>query len=264
MNGIPSELLKRLRKVLLKRDEFAQHSTLEAVFADSKIEPWKNGLSNPGKRESRVDQVIELLRDKTTSENENVLVLFLCALRDKTPSEDKSKDDLNQLAEDVKKVLCDDGEETNKKYTETSYNPVEFVNRTEELNLVFRSQLPVQYWSISAPAGYGKTWFLCELRRSYECEGWFCLPITIHKADITWEKLVQEIIEKLDGFNDIDISGSSEIRGVDDGQSREHFKHTPHMRGERWRLLDVGCSGNRLRFESCLSHESPKTQKFLP
>ncbi len=61
----------------------------------------------------------------------------------------------------------------------------------------------------------------------------------------------------------VEKSGSSEIRGVDDGQSREHFKHTPHMRGERWRLLDVGCSGNRLRSESCLPHESPKTQKYL-
>ena len=50
--------------------------------------------------------------------------------------------------------------------------------------------------------------------------------------------------------------GSTRIRGVEDDQSLEHFNHTPYIRREHLRLLNVGCPGNRSRFEPCLPHES--------
>lgn len=54
-----------------------------------------------------------------------------------------------------------------------------FVNRVDEIN---RIASPPTYYLVDAPAGYGKTQLLQELRRRFRKAGWYSAYVSIHKG----------------------------------------------------------------------------------
>lgn len=76
---------------------------------------------------------------------------------------------------------------------------LDFVNRVVELDEVFQSTLPAQYWIVDAPAGYGKSRFLQEIRRRYESKGWVCCYIEIprEKPSLDILGLANQIVSRL-------------------------------------------------------------------
>jgi hypothetical protein len=78
---------------------------------------------------------------------------------------------------------------------------VDFVNRVDELDSIFRSTQLAQYWIIDAPAGYGKSRFLQEIQRHYETKGWACCYVEIPRdTPLKTRALVGEIAREL-GFS---------------------------------------------------------------
>ena len=82
MSGIPASLLKKLKQTLLDCGPFGGQRTLISVFADDRISPWKNQVSDADTRRDRVDLFVSDFLDRKNSAGQNVLVLFLQAVFD--------------------------------------------------------------------------------------------------------------------------------------------------------------------------------------
>ncbi len=96
---------------------------------------------------------------------------------------------------------------------------VNFVNRIAELNLVQQS-FNVYTWVIDAPAGYGKTWFLQELKRRYEGQGWRCFYLALQPPPETLSELAAALLAVLHisppiGISEINKWGEYLANGIE-------------------------------------------------
>lgn len=105
MAGLSPFLLKKLRRTLLGCATFDTHRALVSVFADSRIAPWKNQISQAEKNSDRVDFFISDFLNIKNRDGQSVLVLFLQALFDRAEEEDEGQQRLNDLAVEVAYAL---------------------------------------------------------------------------------------------------------------------------------------------------------------
>lgn len=103
--GIESDLMQRLREALSKCGSwFNSDQELRAVFTDSRIRAWRDGVPEASNSRQRIDLCITYVHlDRLNKENESNLALFLEVLRDGIPSsDDYCYDQLNHLAQECR------------------------------------------------------------------------------------------------------------------------------------------------------------------
>ena len=86
--GIPADLNKRLRDVLLSCGPFSSQQELQAIFVDARIHHWRNHLPEAGTIISRMERVVDFLWQQQNSSQENGLLLFLQVLSERLEPED--------------------------------------------------------------------------------------------------------------------------------------------------------------------------------
>jgi hypothetical protein len=84
MDGIPAQLLKEIRPILLNCGPFTSDRQLGGVFVDSRIAHWKSHIIETDNREQRLDMLLEVLSSRSNINGENAFVLFLQVLLDRT------------------------------------------------------------------------------------------------------------------------------------------------------------------------------------
>lgn len=105
MAGLPDELQKRCRSVLLRCSELDSDAKLRAVFVTDELHPFQSGLPEAASKRERVDACLAYLLERCLSDGRSVLPLFLAALRDRYESGDALRDELGSLVQDVEAVL---------------------------------------------------------------------------------------------------------------------------------------------------------------
>jgi len=105
MTGLPSELYRRCRALLLRCAEFDSNAALCAVFVTIELAPFRNGLPETGAKSARVDAVLAYLLNKQLGDGRAVLPLFLTALVERHDPADALHGELEALAQDVMEVL---------------------------------------------------------------------------------------------------------------------------------------------------------------
>lgn len=105
MPGISASLLKKLKQTLLDCGPFGSHRTLMSVFADDRISPWKNQVSEADNRRDRVDLFVSDFLNRKNRSGQSVLVLFLQAVFDQAEEEDECYQQLNDIAIEVAAAL---------------------------------------------------------------------------------------------------------------------------------------------------------------
>ena len=103
--GIPADLNKRLRQVLLHCGPFASQQELHAVFIDERIHLWQNHLPEAGTTMGRVEGVIDFLWQHHAA-GENGLVLFLIVLGERLEPDDACWQELVSLAQALREILA--------------------------------------------------------------------------------------------------------------------------------------------------------------
>ncbi|GAB1544623.1 hypothetical protein NUACC21_72990 [Scytonema sp. NUACC21] len=100
MPGIPPELLRQLRDVLLDCEQFESDRKLRSVFNSYEpLRPWRSSVPQADSLTSRVDAVIGYLVDKRRGDTqENALVLLLHLLSNLIDKEDERHQQLADLA----------------------------------------------------------------------------------------------------------------------------------------------------------------------
>jgi hypothetical protein len=101
MPGLPPALLKKLKDSLLDCGPFGGDRPLVSVFADARIAPFKNHVSEAANRRDRVDFFVSDFLNRQNRAGQSVLVLFLQALHDQADEEDACHQRLNDLAIEV-------------------------------------------------------------------------------------------------------------------------------------------------------------------
>jgi len=105
MPGLPPALLRTLKDTLLDCGPFGSHRALVSVFADERIAPWKNQVSEADTKRDRVDLFVSDFLDRKDRFGRSVLVLFLQALHDQAEEEDACHQRLNDAAIEVASAL---------------------------------------------------------------------------------------------------------------------------------------------------------------
>jgi hypothetical protein len=101
MPGLPAPLIKKLRESLLDCGPFSSYRALMGVFADDRIAPWRNQISNADTPRQRVDLFVSDFLNHKNRAGQSVLVLFLQALHDQAVEEDACLQRLSDLAIEV-------------------------------------------------------------------------------------------------------------------------------------------------------------------
>lgn len=89
MAGIPANLMQRLKTTLLRCGPFDDDGSLRAIFADARINQWRNTLPNATSPADRVQRTIDHLSARYNRQGENALVLLLRVLCEYTPVDDQ-------------------------------------------------------------------------------------------------------------------------------------------------------------------------------
>ena len=106
MTGLPTLLLKELKKTLRKCGPFGSDQALQAVFVDNRIALWKDYL--PGgiiSTRERIDQLVSVFLDLSNDRGENGLALFLHVLCDEAKPGDGCCQRLKDMAAQVEAAL---------------------------------------------------------------------------------------------------------------------------------------------------------------
>jgi len=83
--GISAETLHQLKNALIRCGPFGNAASLSAIFVDDRLYPWKSSLPiTAGSIEQHVDITIDILHDEYNRDFDNVLVLFLRVLAERT------------------------------------------------------------------------------------------------------------------------------------------------------------------------------------
>ncbi|MBN2001736.1 MAG: hypothetical protein JXA21_00150 [Anaerolineae bacterium] len=105
--GIPPDLLQRIKKILPPTGAFASDDILVAQFTDARISPWRLNLPQAGAVEQRIQQVVDFLYKQFSADrgagqgSENALVLFLRVLSECRDRNDWLHQELEELAESL-------------------------------------------------------------------------------------------------------------------------------------------------------------------
>jgi len=96
--GIPPQLYRRLNDTLLQCGAFVDVRSLEAIFSDARLSPWRQSLPEARSKAQRVQVMIDFLYQKThNTSGKNALVLFLDVLKDQVHIEDALHHTLQEL-----------------------------------------------------------------------------------------------------------------------------------------------------------------------
>ncbi|HEU0292588.1 MAG TPA: serine protease [Anaerolineales bacterium] len=99
--GLPSPLLVKLKRTLLECGPFANSRMLTSAFADDRIAPWRNEISEGGNPKERVDLFVSDFLNRKNLARQSVLVLFLQALHDDATASDECSQRLDDIAIEV-------------------------------------------------------------------------------------------------------------------------------------------------------------------
>jgi hypothetical protein len=105
MVGLPPELYREVRRILMECAAFDSDRELRALFVDLRLSPWRNRVPEASSRQSRVQAVMALLVNAANTSGDNALVLLVQVLRDLTDSEDTLYADLCRLAVELTTAL---------------------------------------------------------------------------------------------------------------------------------------------------------------
>lgn len=106
MAGIPAQLFNRIRQALLDCGPFDTDRQLRAVFADSRLSPWRHNLPQADSLTGRVDALIDFLHTKQRGDTRaNALVLFLQVLSERLDPGDACHHRLKELAAELAAAL---------------------------------------------------------------------------------------------------------------------------------------------------------------
>ena len=98
MRGLPPDLMRRLREVLLRCGPFENNSSLRAIFVDGRIHAWRDLVPEASSRAERVDAVIDKLLDRTDPQGRSALALLAEVLADRVSPDDACYRSLAQVA----------------------------------------------------------------------------------------------------------------------------------------------------------------------
>jgi hypothetical protein len=99
--GIPGPLLKSLQETLELCNEFHNAESLRALFADSRLVPFRKSLPDAPTTKNRVDLTISQYADVWTRDGENVLAIMLDVLYQNYPEEDERHDRVKDLRDSL-------------------------------------------------------------------------------------------------------------------------------------------------------------------
>ena len=109
IEAIPPVLYRRLKDILLECDAFADDQSLDVLFSDPRLNPWRPSLPQAKNKAQRVETTIDLLTSKThVTFGENALVLLLEVLKDQVHEQDARHQVLNQLKIEVEQLKTQD------------------------------------------------------------------------------------------------------------------------------------------------------------
>lgn len=97
-SGLTGELLQTLSATLLRCGPFYSARELNAVFADTRLYPWRYNVPEAGNPKARVQALIAYLHDKANVDGDNALGLFVRVLQDQTDANDACYSELGQIA----------------------------------------------------------------------------------------------------------------------------------------------------------------------
>lgn len=186
--GIPSDLLRRLRTILVRCEQFESNDKLKRVFVDKRIAIWKSRVPEADNAVDRVDSLINYLHDRRKAgTGENALRLFVQVLADLQPALDDLRGQLLELAKELQAALESNGAED----TPEALHPCHSVNvalLTETLPTAYYYQLKKEAFPLVSVE-------IDNLRRN-------CTDIAVR---------VQAVIE---GFSDPDVTTSQVPHGA--------------------------------------------------
>ena len=105
MAGIPSHLRNSLRKTLAASEPFGGNSTLQNLFDDPRLTPWRYSIPEADGRIQRADSVISYLLNKKHRDGSNALISLLLVLAEGMDEEDARREELTSLAASVAQAL---------------------------------------------------------------------------------------------------------------------------------------------------------------
>ncbi len=105
MIGIPDDILKRMREVLLESGKFRSDEILRSVFLPQSISYLRDDLPQADTVKDRINFTIDFLKDKRTITNQSALVLFLRALSDLIHPQDACYREIVEIAAIYEYVL---------------------------------------------------------------------------------------------------------------------------------------------------------------
>lgn len=245
MAGIPPQLHKRLRNVLLECEQFATDETLRAVvFPYAPLRPWRFNLPQGNNIPSRVDGVIGYLVDKRRGDTkENALVLFVRLLSEQIDEADERYQQLKDLAAEL--------EETIDSSTPTT-------NSQENLpRVVILTAIPVEYKAVST--------HLTELREETHPQGTIYERGKFTANGKTWEVGIVEVgagnsgaaveaeraiayfnpeiiffVGVAGGIKDValaDVVAATKVYGYESGKAEIEFKPRPDVGLSAYKLI---------------------------
>jgi hypothetical protein len=101
MPGIPSGIDLRLRKTLVRCGPLDNDDTLNALFTDVRLYPWRDYVSTARNRTERAAMLLDTLHDQADAQGENALVLLLRVLADQTDPSNACHRQLIELADEL-------------------------------------------------------------------------------------------------------------------------------------------------------------------
>lgn len=209
--SISPGLYTRLQSTLLRCGPFHSDRELRAVFADARISLWRELLPEADNPAGRVRTVIDLLRDKSSTAQQNGLILLLRVLAGQTSPADTCHQDLTDLAEALESHGTVSGAfelPVADSKVEDSYRAIyhnlpqpdygRFIGREEELTKVAHILRPYPYSqhaivTIDGIGGIGKSALALEIAHRY-LRNYTQIPPEERFEAIIWTSAKQSVL----------------------------------------------------------------------
>lgn len=176
-SGFQAKLIGLLQKIPALEDEGNRRSLLKNI-----PQSLEGNISSTGARNANIRAIVTNLAESTlvvVEENEQkgkhclriVIENALSLVEGTKLGEDLKKLEqelIQELIQELDRGTLDGGNSKN----------FLFVNRLSEIDAIAS---PAAYYLVDAPAGYGKTWLLTELRSRFESYNWQCAYVAINR-----------------------------------------------------------------------------------